>query len=110
MGWTPARLISNDSWIAPYLATLLQDPYAAVRYIAGRSLKRLPGFEQFSYDYIAAPDALRRSSELALGLWTKTANPPANASLLLEKDGRLSQAAVESLRQSRNDRVLDLQE
>src|SRR6266571_622587 len=110
MGWTPAREISNDSWMAPYLATLLPDPYAAVRYIAGRSLTRLPGYHNFSYDYVAAPDALRRSSDLALDLWTKTAKPVANASLLLEKDGRLIQGAVESLQQSRNNRVLDLQE
>jgi len=110
MGWTPAREISDDSWFAPYLAALLEDPYAAVRYIAGRSLKRLPAYGNFSYDYIAAPDALRRSSDLALDLWTKTAKPVANASLLLEKDGRLSQGAVESLQQSRNNRALDLQE
>ena len=110
MGWAPAREISNDAWMVPYLATLLEDPYAAVRYIAGRSLKRLAGYGDFSYDYIGAPDALRRSGALAFELWTKTAKPVANAALLLDKDGRLNQATVESLQQSRNNRVLDLQE
>jgi hypothetical protein len=110
MGWTPAREISGDSWLAPFLATLLKDPYAAVRYLAGRSLKRLPGYDTFSYDYIATADAVRHASELAFDLWTKTAKPIANASLLLENDGSLSRGAVEALLRSRNNRVLDLQE
>ncbi len=110
MGWTPARESSNEAWFAPYLATLLEDPYAAVRYIAGRSLKRLSGYDGFSYDYIAVPDELRRSRNLAFDLWTKLAKPVPNASLLVEKDGRLSQVAVESLQKSRNNRALDLQE
>jgi len=110
MGWTPARQTASDSWFAPYLARLLEDPYAAVRYIAGRSLKRLHGYEDFSYDYIAAPDALRRSSGIAFDRWTQTAKPVGNESLLLEKDGRLNLGAVESIQKLRNNRVLDLQE
>lgn len=110
MGWTPARAASHDSWMAPYLATLLTDPYTAVRYIAARSLKRLPGYETFSYDYLGAPDTLRRAGDAALDLWTRTTKRAANAALLFEKDGRLNQDAVESLRQSRNNRILDLQE
>jgi hypothetical protein len=88
MGWQPAREASGDSWLAPYLATLIQDPYAAVRYIASRSLKRLPAFESFSYDYIAAPDELHRASTRALELWENSSKRSANAALLL-KDGQL---------------------
>jgi len=48
---------------------------------------------------------------LAVWLWQDySAKPVANACLLLEKDGRLSPGAVESLQQSRNNRVLDLQQ
>jgi predicted CXXCH cytochrome family protein len=110
MGWKPAQDISNSLWFAPYLAILLEDPYAAVRYIAGRSLKRLPGYDSFSYDYIVAVDELHRSSERAFKIWTQTAKPLANASLLLEKDGHLEQGSVGTLLKSRNNRVVDLHE
>ena len=110
MGWAPAREISNDAWMVPYLATLLEDPYAAVRYIAGRSLKRLPGYDRFPYDYVGAADERHRSRERAFEIWTKAAKPVANPSLLLEKDGRLKQDAVAGLLKSRNDRVVELLE
>jgi len=110
MGWQPARETSGDSWLAPYLATLIQDPYAAVRYIASRSLKRLPAYESFSYDYIAAPDELHRAGTRALELWKNSAKPSANTALLLEKDGHLEEGAMEALLKSRNNRAVDLHE
>lgn len=110
MGWKPAQEISNDSWLAPYLAVLIEDPYSAVRYIAGRSLKRLPGYDNFVCDFLAPPDELHRSSTRASEIWTKTAKPVANASLLLDKDGHLEKSAVETLLKSRNNRVVQLDE
>jgi predicted CXXCH cytochrome family protein len=44
------------------LATLLDDPYAAVRKVAGDSLRSLPGFRDFRFDFVAAPDGRRRQS------------------------------------------------
>ena len=55
MGWAPAQEASGTDWMAPYLAQLLDDPYDAVRFIAGRSLRTLPGFEAFEYDFVAGP-------------------------------------------------------
>lgn len=110
MGWEPAREISRDSWMAPYLAMLIEDPYPAVRYIAARSLKRLAGYEDFSCDYVAAPDVLQRSRERAFEIWTKTAKPLADASLLLENTGALDQKTVTNLLQSRDNRVVELNE
>ncbi len=111
MGWEPARAISHPDWFAPYLATLLEDPYAAVRYIAARSLERLPGFENFTFDYIdPAVEDLRRSRERAVDIWRKTSKPEANPSLLLEADGVLNLDAMEAMLKSRNNRALDLAE
>ena len=81
-----------------------------MRYIAGRSLKRLPGYDRFPYDYVGAADERHRSRERAFEIWTKAAKPVANPSLLLEKDGRLKQDAVAGLLKSRNDRVVELLE
>ncbi len=95
--------------MAPYLATLLEDPYPVVRYIAARSLKELPGFETFSYDYITTtPGELRASRERALDIWGQTTKPAGNPSLLLESNGALERDALEALLKTRNNRTLEL--
>ena len=47
-------------WPAAFLLPLLDDPYAAVRYLAYRSLRELPGFRDFAYDYVGAPAAVHQ--------------------------------------------------
>jgi len=110
MGWKSAQQASDSSWFAPYLAMLLEDPYAAVRYVAGRSLKRLPGYTDFTYDYVASTNQLRRASEQASDLWRKNTQIRANPCLLIQNDGQLDEGTVKTLLQARDDRVLDLQE
>ena len=44
---------SGQDWLAPFVAQLLQDPYGVVRYVARDALRRLPGFEEFEYDFLA---------------------------------------------------------
>jgi predicted CXXCH cytochrome family protein len=112
MGWQPAREASRTNWLAPYLATLLEDPYPAVRCIAGRSLKRLPGFESFSYDYVApSVEELHRSRARALQIWERSAKKPeGGACLLLEPNGVLRQSALEALLKSRDDHTVVLSE
>jgi hypothetical protein len=68
-GWEPAKAASGDAWMGQLLAELLVDPYSTVRYIAGRSLKRLAGFESFSYDYIGPPPERAQARQRALDLW-----------------------------------------
>src|ERR1043166_1881097 len=69
LGWEPAKQISGQAWMARLLAELLLDPYSSVRYISQRSLKRLPGFAQFSYDFIG-PEAERSGArQRALEIW-----------------------------------------
>src|SRR5205823_2491003 len=54
MGWKPAQEVAGTSWMPPYLSLLLDDPYDAVRFIAGRSLRSLPAFAEFSSDPVAS--------------------------------------------------------
>lgn len=54
MGWEPARQVSGSEWMAPYLAELMADSYAAVRAVASRSLRTLPGFDDLDYDFVQA--------------------------------------------------------
>ena len=65
MGNQGARRAAGDDWEAPRLASALLDPYAAVRFIAARSLRRLTGFEGASFD-ASAPEEQRRSAAEAV--------------------------------------------
>lgn len=89
---------------------MLDDPYPAVRYIANRSLTRLPGYEHFPYDHLAAPDELRRSRERALDIWATAPRPSPNWSLLLDNAGRLRQDELKTLQQLRNNQIIELHE
>lgn len=110
MGWRPARTASGDKWIAPYLALLLDDPYSAVRYIAGRSLGSLPGFQDFPYDYVSSGPELGLSKERAMELWRKSPQSIGDNALLIDQSGALQRDAVEQLLKSRDNRLLELLE
>jgi hypothetical protein len=77
-GWAPAQGTSGAEWIAPLLAPLLTDEYATVRYIAGHSLRSLPGFEEFEYDFLAPPEQRSAKRDEALSIWSAPASTPAS--------------------------------
>ena len=54
--WEPALAASATNWIPPVLGVLLDDPYAAVRCVAGRSLRAISKLEPAGYDYVISPD------------------------------------------------------
>ncbi|MBI4658601.1 MAG: C cytochrome precursor [Verrucomicrobia bacterium] len=107
MGWEPAQTASGRRWMIPILAQLLDDPYAAVRYRAARTLRRNPGFEDFGYDYVGPAADRAQARERALDLWRKT---PAleldrtGPEILILPDGRLSQEKFDALLRQRNNR------
>ncbi|MEO8179477.1 MAG: cytochrome c3 family protein [Deltaproteobacteria bacterium] len=55
LGRAEARAASRSGWQAQLLVEALTDPYAAVRFVAYRSLRSFPGFEDLRYDFIAEP-------------------------------------------------------
>ena len=57
--------VSGAGWRERILATLLLDPYDAVRFNAARSLARQAGFENLDYDFLA-PRAARESTAAAV--------------------------------------------
>ena len=99
--------------MAPYLAQLLEDPYDAVRFIAYRSLSRLPGFSDFRYDYVDSPRRRAQARLEALEIWRRagrrhrTAN---GAAVLFDGRGKLRQQAFDRLLSQRNDYPLGLAE
>jgi hypothetical protein len=84
MAWQPAREASGANWQVPLLELMRKDPYAAIRYVAERSLEKLGDNPP--------PDGgppLAERSDLSR--------------LLYRADGRLDRDAADRLRKTRDD-------
>lgn len=106
-GWAAAQDASGADWQAAHLAELLTDPYDAVRLIAARSLKTLPGYADSEYDAIAPPAQRATDRDAARAAFPTTRPAPA---VLIGADGRPDRAAIDRLLSNRNDRILNLTE
>jgi hypothetical protein len=109
-GWAPALRASGNNWQALYLAQLLDDPYDAVRFIAHRSLKRLPGFGEFDYDFVGPPQKRTADARRARAIWERGAKGPFARPTLIEPAGRVFDADFQRLLKLRDDRPLDISE
>jgi hypothetical protein len=105
MGWAPAQEAAGKGWMAPYVAELLSDRYSAVRAVAGESLKRLPGFDDLEFDYVASigevgvESRVRVQDEWANGVLDKGISLPGP----LEWDeSKLDRVAWDELMKGRN--------
>ena len=109
MGWEPAQQASGTSWIPPYLALLLDDPYDAVRFITSRSLDTLPGFTGFTFNFVAPASAREAMRVKALEIWRRAnaaTDRRIDATLLINVDGTFNAPVVNRLLQERNTRRL----
>jgi hypothetical protein len=107
MGWAPAQQASGTGWIAPPISMLLNDPYDAVRQIAHRSLRTLPGFDAFEYDFLAPPPQRVGDTLRAVDHWRKTVRPQdrrTDPALLIDASGSPRMDAIVRLGLQRDDR------
>ena len=112
MGWAPAQQAAGTDWVAPHLATLLDDPYDAVRFIAIRSLKTLPGFGGLQYNFVAPSQDRRQAQLRTMAAWDR-AKASAGAmptQTLVRADRSLDVEKVLRLLKSRNTRRVLLRE
>ena len=96
MGWEPAREASRGTdWFAPYLAELLSDPYSTIRYVAHRSLRRMPGFADLEFDFVAPSRERDLVKQSALEIWLRTLPvlPSPGRAVLFDAKGRLDRRA-----------------
>jgi Cytochrome c552/Cytochrome c554 and c-prime len=113
LGWAPALAVSGSGWQAQLLAEALDDPYTAVRFVAHRSLRRLPGFEDFRYDFIADRAERLEARELARRRSRELARQPADESppdLPLDARGRIVPAFLAEWVRSRDPRPVRIAE
>ena len=98
-GWQPALEVSGGKdWVPPILSVLLDDDYDAVRYIAGRSLKRIAGHENSRFDFLAPQEQQRADIREVLTRWSRSVpgNLTNRAEILIAPGGGLDAKAVEA--------------
>ncbi len=111
LGWGPARAAGVEQWQPPILAQLLNDPYSAVRFIAERSLRSLPGFAEVSYDALAAPREREAAAERVRAQWGQAALALTDPQrVLLRADGTLLEERLREIAAQRDDRPVMLAE
>jgi predicted CXXCH cytochrome family protein len=113
LGWQPAQEISGIDWIAPFAARLLDDPYGVIRYVAARSLRSLPGYQDFKFDFLAAEADQQFAVAQALSMWKQqaAATPVSpRASVLIDMQGKLDQATFDAIYSKRDNRPVSIKE
>jgi hypothetical protein len=112
-GWQPAQEASGVAWMPPVLAPLLEDPYDAVRYIALRSLKTLPGYSEFAFDFMSPAQERTNARHRAVDAWQQREQVQAadrSAEVLLDKIGNVNESELNRLLHERDDRPVNLAE
>ena len=95
LGWEPALQVAGKSWIPPVLAQLLDDPYAAVRCVAERSLKQVaPGLLPAGFDFTMPPDARLPVQALVVERWTREMSAAHGESMRAQTLVRLNDATA----------------
>ena len=93
----PAQQASGADWLPPFLSGAFDDPYDAVRLIAFRSMRSLPGMSGFNGDFLA-PASQRRADVVGiLEMWRRaqaSSSRRTDAALLLNPDGSFKIAGV----------------
>ena len=98
--------------MAPFLARLLEDPYVAIRYCAGRSLQKIDGFCEVDYDHVAPPQQRAAMADHVLQVWAKTPREAmaTRAATLIDGEGKFQQDIIDRLGAQRDDTVVNLAE
>ena len=111
-GWKSAQTASGTTWMVPYLAELLTDPYDTVRYIAAKALRTVPGYEGINYDFIGDQNERIEVAVEALTTWRNSTQSRArrDSDLLLNLDGTLDITTMRYLFNQRDNSPLFLRE
>ncbi len=97
VGWEAAAQTSQTQVLAPFLAELLIDEYAAVRHIAGRSLREIAGFKQIPYDPVGTAEQRAQARAAVFTQWGNLPRESCAPQLLQDEMCRLRQASFEEL-------------
>lgn len=109
MGWADAQRASGNEWIAPLIARTLNDPYHAVRLIAYRSIRTLPGYEDFEVNVLADGSELESGILQAFERWENAPLSSSNPAILIDESGSQGKR-IEQLMLQRDDTRIEIAE
>lgn len=112
-GWESALDVSKSAWVPPVLAQLLEDPYAAVRLIAERSLRTKALAQHLDEKPLPASQLFTR--KLLLESWQQRAKSTPDtvfpaATLVSPSNPEETQAKLDQLNNQRDERPVRLRE
>jgi hypothetical protein len=110
LGWKQARNVSGTDWSVPFLLTLMNDKYDAVRWIARRSLRSLPTYKNFEFDPFSKPGKRKKVTNEAIDIWDQKKHGPYRPRLLLGPNGHLQREKFRQLLLRRDKRPVNLAE
>ncbi len=103
MGWDDVQNISGNDWQTPFLAQLLDDRYEAIRLIARRSLRTVPGLSDVHFDVVTSSTSPGRHRAI-LAIWKRWLD--SNATTRIDRPELLIEK-TEGIQVNRIDRLLD---
>jgi formate-dependent nitrite reductase cytochrome c552 subunit len=109
MGWPEAMVASGKDWQLPHLAQLMDDRYLAIRFVAERSLRRLPGLAELKYDFLGEKEQRLEAVTEALRIWSRQAPKGSRPAVLIDEKG-IQQQRFDAIIAGRDDRDMMLLE
>lgn len=111
-GWEDAKSAAGHDWAPFYLAMLMEDPYAVVRHMAYKSLRKLPGYSDIVFDYVAPVEERAAIVRAILSRWEadETRSTAADVTVLIDDHGKIDRARLAELLAERDNFPLDLAE
>jgi len=112
-GWQPAREVSGADWTVPYVAELLLDPYAAIRFMAARTLEKAKTGMITDYDFVGPEKQRADIRDQVIKAWRSSSRkntPDRQHRLLLDQNGLPVRAEIDRLLRSRDDRPIVIAE
>lgn len=101
ISWPPSMQATGGAMnLAPMAATLLEDPYAAVRHQAGRALEELEPFKEMKL--VSAPPKERAGLKAEVLKRWEHQSPSPSPALLVPQRGTLDHKRVEALKAQRD--------
>jgi hypothetical protein len=113
MGWESAQKVSGRDWLYPYLIYAMTDSYAAVRFDAWKSLRTLPGFFDFPFNFTAPESSLGEAAKRAYERWlreVRNVNAVPRPETAIDSDGRFREDVFLRLRSARDEKPIFLAE
>jgi hypothetical protein len=111
MGWQPAQQASGPDWIPVFLSALFDDSYDAVRFIAYRSMRSLPGMSTFRGDFLSSSPERLKDIQTIIEAWRRRGGVGrTDPALLLRPDGSIRLDIVNRLLRAQDRTPVTLRE